>query len=89
MISANAAIVITDRGVGIDAASLSRVFDPYFTTKRGGTGLGLAIAKNIVEGLHGTIGITSTPGVGTEMRIDLPRNAVRVGSADATSFVQR
>src|SRR5206468_1433069 len=49
------AIVIEDKGVGINAGDLPRVFDPYFTTKRGGTGLGLPIAKNIVEGLGGTI----------------------------------
>ncbi len=67
-----ATIVIADRGTGIAAADLARVFDPFFTTKRGGTGLGLAIAKNIVEGLGGAIGVTSTPGVGTEFRIDLP-----------------
>ena len=48
-------IVIADRGAGIEPAHLPHVFDPYFTTKRGGTGLGLAIAKNIVEGLGGTI----------------------------------
>ena len=48
------------------------VFDPYFTTKRGGTGLGLPIAKNIVEGLGGTIAVTSEPGRGTEIQIDLP-----------------
>ena len=65
-------IVITDRGAGIDPAHLPRVFDPYFTTKRGGTGLGLAIAKNIVEGLGGTIGVNSAPGSGTEIRISLP-----------------
>jgi signal transduction histidine kinase len=65
-------IVVVDGGVGIDAADLPRVFDPYFTTKRGGTGLGLPIAKNIIEGLGGAISITSTPGRGTEMRIDLP-----------------
>jgi signal transduction histidine kinase len=69
-------IVIADRGVGIDAADLPRVFDPYFTTKRGGTGLGLAIAKNIVEGLGGTIVVASTPGRGTEIRIDLPTTSV-------------
>jgi two-component system sensor histidine kinase HydH len=68
-------IVVSDQGVGIPVADLSRVFDPYFTTRRGGTGLGLAIAKNIVEGLRGTIGITSTPDVGTEIRIDLPADA--------------
>ena len=69
-------IVIADRGVGIDAADLPHVFDPYFTTKRGGTGLGLAIAKNIVEGLGGTIAVASTPGSGTEIRIELPTTSV-------------
>ena len=65
-------IVIADRGAGIDPAHLPQVFDPYFTTKRGGTGLGLAIAKNIVEGLGGSIGVNSAPGAGTEIRISLP-----------------
>ncbi len=65
-------IVIADRGAGIDPKHLPHVFDPYFTTKRGGTGLGLAIAKNIVEGLGGTIGVRSSVGAGTEIRISLP-----------------
>jgi signal transduction histidine kinase len=69
------AVIIADRGVGIDPADLERVFAPYFTTKRGGTGLGLAIAKNIVGGLQGTIGVTSTSGRGTEIHIDLPFDA--------------
>jgi signal transduction histidine kinase len=67
-----AAIVIEDKGVGINPADLPRVFDPYFTTKRGGTGLGLPIAKNIVEGLGGTITVSSTAGAGTEIRIEFP-----------------
>ncbi|HZT75276.1 MAG TPA: ATP-binding protein [Vicinamibacterales bacterium] len=65
-------ITIADRGVGISADDLGRVFDPYFTTKRGGTGLGLPIAKNIVEGLGGTIAVSSALGHGTEIRVDLP-----------------
>jgi len=65
-------IAIADRGVGISADDLAHVFDPYFTTKRGGTGLGLPIAKNIVEGLGGTIAVSSIPGHGTEIRVDLP-----------------
>ena len=40
----------------------AQIFDPYFTTKRGGTGLGLPIAKNIVEGLGGTIAVSQHAG---------------------------
>jgi len=72
MANHHAALLISDRGVGIEPADLAHVFDPYFTTKRGGTGLGLAIAKNIVEGLGGTIAATSVPGHGSEFRIHLP-----------------
>ena len=57
--------------MGIAGEDLGRVFDPYFTTRRTGTGLGLAISKNIVEGLGGTIGVSSRPGQGTEVRIEL------------------
>ena len=67
-----ARIVVADRGVGIAPADLGHVFDPYFTTKRGGTGLGLPIAKNVVEGLGGTIQVASVLGRGTEIAIELP-----------------
>jgi two-component system sensor histidine kinase HydH len=67
-----ARITVTDRGVGISPTDLAQIFDPYFTTKRGGTGLGLPIAKNIVEGLGGTIAISSTVGIGTDIVIELP-----------------
>ncbi len=65
-------ITIADTGVGIERANLPRVFDPYFTTKRGGTGLGLPLTKTIVDGLGGTIAAASEPGRGTEIRISLP-----------------
>jgi signal transduction histidine kinase len=67
-----AAITVSDSGVGIDRADLPRVFDPFFTTRRGGTGLGLAITKNIVEGLGGSIAVRSESGAGTEIRVVLP-----------------
>jgi two-component system sensor histidine kinase HydH len=66
-------IAIRDRGVGISPGDMPHIFDPFFTTRRAGTGLGLPIAKNIVEGLGGTLHVTSRPGEGTEVRIDLPR----------------
>ena len=62
-------ITIADNGGGIGQDDLPRVFDPYFTTKRGGTGLGLPIAKHVVEGLGGTITVVTVPNSGTEVRI--------------------
>ena len=76
-------IVIADRGAGIDPSDLAHVFDPFFTTKRGGTGLGLPIAKNIVEGLNGTIVVSSDPGRGTEINIALPARPADVPSRTA------
>lgn len=65
-------ISIRDRGIGIEPEHMPHIFDPYFTTRRAGTGLGLPIAKNIIEGLGGVLAVTSLPGEGTEIRIDLP-----------------
>jgi signal transduction histidine kinase len=70
--SSRVAIEVRDRGAGISAENLPRIFDPYFTTRRTGTGLGLAISRNIVEGLRGTIAINSRAGEGTTVRIELP-----------------
>ncbi|HEY7190450.1 MAG TPA: ATP-binding protein [Vicinamibacterales bacterium] len=67
-----AVIVVRDLGIGMSADDLAHIFDPYFTTRRAGTGLGLPIAKNIIEGLGGTIAVTSRLGHGTEIRIDVP-----------------
>jgi len=66
-------ITVKDHGVGIPAENLTRIWEPYFTTRRGGTGLGLAIVKNVVEALGGTIAIDSWPSSGTDIRIELPQ----------------
>jgi nitrogen-specific signal transduction histidine kinase len=65
-------VVAADRGFGIDPANLSRLFEPFFTTKRGGTGLGLAVTKSIIEGLGGTIAVTTRQDRGTEVHVHLP-----------------
>jgi signal transduction histidine kinase len=67
-----ATVTVNDHGAGIAPEDMAHIFDPYFTTRRKGTGLGLPIAKNIIEGLGGTITVTSRPGEGTQIRIDLP-----------------
>jgi signal transduction histidine kinase len=69
---AHVTVTIQDRGVGISPENMARIFDPYFTTRRAGTGLGLPIAKNIIEGLGGALSVSSQPGEGTEIHIDLP-----------------
>jgi signal transduction histidine kinase len=68
-------IEVEDNGIGIAPEDLARVFDPFFTTRKTGTGLGLAITRNIIEGLGGSITVTSRRGEGTRVRIDLPSNA--------------
>jgi signal transduction histidine kinase len=71
-------ITVSDHGAGISPEDLPHVFDPYYTTRRSGTGLGLPIAKNIIEGLGGSIAVSSRYAQGTDVRIDLP---VRGGAA--------
>jgi two-component system sensor histidine kinase HydH len=65
-------ITIADTGCGISAEDLSKIFDPYYTTKSSGTGLGLAIAHNIIEAIGGQILVESQPGRGTIFKIILP-----------------
>ena len=65
-------IEITDTGIGMDAESLAKIFEPYFSTKAAGTGLGLTIAKRNVELNGGTIQVRSRKGVGTTVTLTLP-----------------
>jgi len=69
----NMVLMISDNGPGIPQENLSRVFDPYFTTKTGGTGLGLSIVKNIILLHGGTIEAESREGEGATFTITLPR----------------
>ncbi len=69
-------ISVSDEGTGMDAETLSHLFNPFFTTKANGTGLGLISCKRIVEGAHGTIHVDSTPGVGTRFELLLPMREV-------------
>lgn len=67
-----ARITIADRGKGMDKATLDRIFEPFFSTKKRGTGLGLAIVKQIVEQHGGKLSVESEPDKGTRFIIDLP-----------------
>src|ERR1051325_2766764 len=72
-------LTVRDTGSGIPADKLPRVFDRFFTTKKGpdesgkgGTGLGLATCKSIIDAHHGRIRVESTVGKGTAFIIKLP-----------------
>ncbi|HTU78229.1 MAG TPA: ATP-binding protein [Solirubrobacteraceae bacterium] len=74
---ADVALTVSDNGRGIPPEDLSRIYDPFFTTRRGagGTGLGLHIVYNIItETLHGRILCRSTPGQGTSFTAVIPLN---------------
>ena len=68
-------IIIKDNGIGIPRENLSRIFDPYFTTKekkeRGGIGLGLAISDSIIKNHKGLITVESIVNSGTTFSIYL------------------
>jgi signal transduction histidine kinase/CheY-like chemotaxis protein len=70
-------IEVSDTGVGMESAQLSRIFDPFFTTKDpgAGTGLGLSICHGVVTDLGGRIEVESAPGRGSTFRVILPRAA--------------
>ncbi|MCX7918666.1 MAG: ATP-binding protein [bacterium] len=66
-------IEISDSGCGIPATQLSRLFEPFYSTKPDGIGLGLTISKRIIEDHHGEIEIESAVNKGTTVRIILPQ----------------
>jgi two-component system, sporulation sensor kinase E len=81
------AVAFTDTGGGIDPEAMSKVFNPYFTTKENGSGLGLLIVRRIVREHGGEIELRSDTGRGLTVTIRLPhgdRRARMLGFGDET-----
>ncbi len=72
-------LTITDTGVGMGKETLNQVFFPYFTTKSRGTGIGLALSQKVIADHGGTIYLSSVPGQGTVVTVELPWYAVPAG----------
>lgn len=67
-----AEITVRDQGAGIPPELRDKVFNLYFTTKKGGTGIGLAMAYRVVQLHHGSVDFTSVPGSGTTFYLRFP-----------------
>jgi signal transduction histidine kinase len=72
----NIVIAFEDRGIGIPQENLSRIFDPFYTTKEKATGLGLSVSQSIIKKLNGSITVESELNRGATFTITLPTNEV-------------
>ena len=66
------ALDLIDTGCGMDAVTRAKVFDAFFSTKRGGSGLGLPTTRKIIEAHGGRMALQSEVGRGTQVTIKLP-----------------
>ncbi|HYG63021.1 MAG TPA: ATP-binding protein [Thermoanaerobaculia bacterium] len=69
-----AAVVLelADNGIGIPPEEQGKIFDLFYSTRKGGTGLGLAIVDRITRAHGGRVAVESTPGVGTTVKVEVP-----------------
>jgi signal transduction histidine kinase len=81
----NVDISVTDNGDGISSEDITRIFEPFFSTKTIGAGLGLAITKKIIEDHYGKIVVDSTFKKGTTFKITLPIKKMEMKSGNLSS----
>ena len=87
--AAGVSIKVKDRGVGLDEASLERVFEPFYTTKPQGMGIGLAISRSIVEAHGGQLWATRNRGPGATFEFRLPTAGAVAGETVQTNRFRR
>ena len=79
-------IAVRDQGTGVPAEYLTRIFDPYFTTKEKGSGLGLATAYSIIKNHGGLVRVQSEVGKGTAFFIYLPASGAAVEESKSAAI---
>ncbi|MGD9937482.1 MAG: response regulator [Methanoregulaceae archaeon] len=78
-------IMVSDTGTGIPRELVSKIYEPYFTTRQSGSGLGLTVTHSIIRNHGGTIEVESSPGAGTTFIVYLPATRRVVSPAPETS----
>jgi PAS domain S-box-containing protein len=81
-------LVVSDTGVGMDEATVSRAFEPFFTTRETGegSGMGLAVVHGIASAHDGTVELASTPGKGTRVTVTFPCASTESATPDAPAY---
>jgi signal transduction histidine kinase len=80
----NVLVAVEDSGMGLDPASIDRIFDPLFTTKREGLGMGLSISRSIVEAHGGGLWASPRRPHGTIFQFTLPATTRKVSIASVS-----
>ena len=75
---------VVDQGSGISKENISRVFEPYFTTKKTGHGIGMMIVHRIMRDHNGEVGLDSKEGSGTIVTLKFPRKSPRRGLLESS-----
>ncbi len=78
---------VHDDGPGIPRLEQGRIFDLFYSTRKGGTGLGLAIVKRIAQSHAADLSVSSTPGQGTAISVSLPLDSGAAGRQGATGSI--
>jgi signal transduction histidine kinase len=77
-------VTVEDSGVGLDPNTITRIFQPFYTTKSSGMGMGLSICRSIVQNHGGRIWATANDGPGTSFHFTLPRYHEKGSNAAGT-----
>jgi signal transduction histidine kinase len=85
---ARVVLEVRDRGVGIPRGELNRIFDLFYSTRKGGTGLGLAVVQRIAQNHGGEVEVQSVVGEGTAVRVLLPSTKPRDEAIGSRSAVE-
>lgn len=80
---------VSDEGAGIAPEVQERLFEPFFTTRKGGTGLGLAIVHAVAEAHGGSVNVRSNAGKGSEFLLHLPLDFMQGGVDDSVAIADR